>query len=117
MLSLWYYFWDQAAWSQNVTGTADVRLRGIKCSAVGEVPSLAPAAGGWKEYEHILSLNRPHWSAPRWPKVDPVLVPKPEEQPVIVGSITCSQGHGEVMAEGEMVDQELEMLLAIVIGA
>ncbi len=161
MLGLWYYFWNPADWTLNVTGTADVKLRGIQCSAVVTAPETLPLAGGWPEYSR--HLGEKHWSAPKPKKpqaVPEIQLPVPVTLPAsVTGTVVCQQGHGEVAAEatqtivgrarssqrrqqaravaemsiaglaearqrqpavsadGDMIDQELEMLLALIIAA
>lgn len=154
MLGLWYYFWNQADWSQNVTGTGNVRLRGIQCSATGTVSQIRrQQSGGGKPYR---SHWHPIWKVYDLPKELPLPVKLPE---AVTGTVVCQQAHGEVTAEGtqtlagrahnnqrrqqahvlaemstsglaevrqrkpnvsaegDMIDQELEMLLAMILAA
>jgi hypothetical protein len=122
VLSLWYYFWDAAAWSNIVTGTGVCSQAGQQCSGTGlvENPVEVPVGGGWQEYSHVLSLNRPHWSAPR-PKKIPVLpTPVPVEEPkypTIIGYGNLVQPPGQVVGWGENIDVELELIAAIMAAA
>ena len=123
MLSLWYYFWDTSAWSKVVTGTAQCAQANQQAQGTGTVenPVTVPAGGGWAEYQHILSLNRPHWSAPHTPKKTPD-IPKPipveePQYPTIVGYGNCVQAPGQVVAWGENIDVELELIAAIMAAA
>jgi hypothetical protein len=117
VLSLWYYFWDAAAWTNAVTGTCACAQAKQECIGQGTVSEVVPQFGGWAEYQHVLSLNRPHWSAPHRPKKTPD-IPKPvpvqePKPPAIVGYGYNVQAPGQVVAWGENIDVELELIAAI----
>jgi hypothetical protein len=106
VLDLWLYFWDPAAWE---SGTVTCAQKKQQCSATAEVTEVVPAAGGWQEYEYVLSLNTPHWSAPRRKP------PQPVQE--LVATVECVQAKGQVMATADWEDTELEMCMMMFIAA